>query len=246
VHRRSVSRLLGLGFSCAVLVSACGGDDGSVSVESTAGTPPTTVAASPTTASPATTSEGTTASPATTEGTATTAAAGNELPQFVNDFDRVCKTQVGFSGATAYTATPGVHPAVILEDAFEDDDLYIPYSPDLPAGWVVQEDSNFEDNSELAPTQLVVCIDRVAAAPTGTQCEFDSDGTKVSLELTNGTFDVRVYEAKSGKPVGTASLSTNQTECPSFVTFKKGDTQWFASLDADTVTNALKQYISSE
>jgi hypothetical protein len=237
-----VRRLVVVVFGLGLLASCGGGGDSGVSA--------TTAAAPPTTSTPSTTEEvipasSTTASaPTTSAAPATTAAASAELPAFMNEFDRVCKTQVGFSGATAYDGAPGTHPVALLEDAFEDDDLYIESSNQLPAGWTIEQDSDFADNSELAAVQLVACLDRTATAPTGTQCEFDNNGTKITLELTNATYELKVFGAVTGEAVGNTSITTTETECPFIAVFREGDTQHIASLSDDDLTNALKPYVT--
>lgn len=177
-----------------------------------------------------------------TAGSEATEAAA-ELPGFMSDFDRVCNTQVGYTGATSFVAAaPGVAPIVLLEE-YQDGGDYIESARQLPAGWTVEQDSNYEDNSELKAIQLVGCLEQLTATPNGTMCEFDSEGTKVNLELVDGTFELRVYAATTGEQVGAVPLEAKGTECPMFATFREGDTTYFNTIDDDQVINAIKTFV---
>lgn len=213
-----------LALSLAVLSGACGGGGGDDDVESGATT--------------------------TTEGEASetsTSLPGSDgkLPAFSQDFDRVCTTQTGYSGAKAYEPGPGPHTMMLFEDYRGEGD-YISSSNDFPEGWTIKEDSNFEDNSELAGIELIACSDRVKEAPTGKKCEFGKDGEeKATLELVNATYEVKVYSATTGKQVGeTATIEATEDECPFIATYKKGDTTFVDEPSDDEYINALKGIVA--
>ena len=187
----------------------------------------------------------TSASPTTVVAGATTTAPGDgKLPQFASEFERVCNTQVGFPGAHAYEGTPGVmHPVALFEDYRGEG--FLSTSRTLPAGWAVKEDTDYKNNSELAAVELVACSDRVKETPTGKQCEFDSDGKKVKLELVDATFELKIYTASTGKGVGTATtLEARSTDCPYIAAFKKGDTKFVTEPSDDDYINALKAAVA--
>jgi hypothetical protein len=173
----------------------------------------------------------------------TTTKATAELPDFANDFDRVCTTQVGFPGATSYEPVPGTHPMLFFEEY--DGKSWVNSSRTFPQGWAIKEDTNFKDNSDLKPVQLIACADRVKETPTGKQCEFDDKGTKTKLELVNSTYQLTVYTATTGKSVKTETLETKTTECPYFATFKKGDTTWVDTPSDDQYIAALKSVVAA-
>lgn len=172
----------------------------------------------------------------------TTTASGAELPQFATDFDRICKTGVAFPGASAYEGGPGVHPAVFLES--DDKKTYITTSRTFPDGWLVKEDTDFEDNSELAATQLVVCATRVAEAPTGKRCDFETDGKKSQLELVDTTYEVKVHKAIDGEVIHTATIEAKSTECPMFAYVKEDATTYENEPSDDDYINAVKAQIA--
>lgn len=168
---------------------------------------------------------------------------GPELPAFASDFDRLCTTQVGFAGATPLAAGPGPHPMVLFEET--DSGILITTSKTLPAGWLVVEDSNFDDNSDLAPTELVGCSQITAQTPNGVSCDLEDDEGKVTtLDLVDVTYELTVYEATTGAVVGTETLAAASTDCPTFVFIDDDQTQFFNSPDADAYTNAVKAYIT--
>ena len=180
--------------------------------------------------------------------TTTSAAAGGatETPAFLADLDRVCTTQVGFGGLTAYEQAPGVHPVALFED-FRGEDDFLETSRQLPAGWAVEQDADYEDASELEAIQLVACADRVAESPTGIRCEFDDkdDGAgKVELELVDATYELKVYAATTGELVHEARLEAKETDCPFIATFRKGDTTFVDQPSDDEYIAALKPVVA--
>lgn len=188
-------------------------------------------------------SAGTTATTSTTSTTvATSTTVNRELPAFASDFDRVCTTQVGFPGAASYEPGAGIHPVLFFEEA--DNGAYVTTSRSLPQGWAIEEDSNFQDNSELKAIQLIACSDRVKETPTGKKCEFDADGSTVTLELVDASYELKVYTATTGKQVHAAQLEAKTTECPFIATFKKGDTKYVSEPDDDAYVAALKPVVA--
>lgn len=166
-----------------------------------------------------------------------------DLPTFASDFDRVCTTQVGFAGATPLTEGPGPHPIILFQET--DSGILIESSVDLPAGWAIEEDSDFDDNSELAPTELIGCSQITVTEPNGVACDLeDDDGNVTTLNLVDVTYELTVYEATTGELVGTETIAAADTECPFFVFIEEGDTEYYNAPDADQYTNALKAYVT--
>lgn len=167
-------------------------------------------------------------------------AGDGELPDFLSDFDRVCTTQVGFDGAAAYDpAGPAPHPTVLFESFGADGDLVQSGRSSLPAGWLVEEDADFEDNAELAETELVACLQRTEETPNGTECEFDSDGDTVTLELVDTVSELTVYAASTGDEVLSTTLEAATTECPFFASFDPDDLRFFNEPSDDELIAAL-------
>jgi hypothetical protein len=178
-------------------------------------------------------------------GASTTAAkigGDGKLPAFSSEFDRVCTTQVGFPGAHAYEGAGAIHPVMLFEE-YRGESL-VASSRSLPDGWTIKEDTNFEDNSELAGVELIACSNLTKETPTGKHCEFEDDGTKVDLELVDTTFKLTVYTASTGKEVGTSTLEAKSTECPFIATFKKGDKKFLNQPSDDDYINALKAHVA--
>ena len=166
-----------------------------------------------------------------------------ELPTFASDFDRVCTTQVGFGGATPLSDGPGPHPVILLQET--DSGLLIESAAELPAGWAIETDTDFDDNSDLAPTELIGCSQIVAQQPNRVACDLEGDdGTITTLDLVDVTYELTVHEATTGALIGTETIEAADTECPFFVFIDEGDTQYFNAPDADQYTNALKTYVA--
>jgi len=230
-----VKRIAPIALSLLVILAGCGGDDDDDAAE-------------PSESSSDVSEEETDDTEAPEEETDDTEApeeqsGDGEVPQFSSDFNRLCTTQVGFEGAAEYTEGPGPHPAIIFEDV-DGEETYIESSGEFPEGWVIEQDSNFEDNSDLAPTELIVCAAHASTTPNGTDCELDNDGEAVSLELVDVTYELTVYSAKTGEQVGEpVQVEAASTDCPFVVAYEEGDTQYFNRLADDDLINALRPVI---
>jgi hypothetical protein len=211
-------------------LGACGGgggDDGDSATEARSGSTTTTASA---------------------EGGADDAE--TEVPKFLGDYERVCTTQVGFAGASAYEEAPGVHPVVLFEDYRGEG--FVQSSRSLPAGWAVTEDSDYEDTSDLAKAQLIACSDRTKETPTGKRCTFKGDKdakeakdrADVELELVDATYEHTVYEARTGEKKTTTTLEAHDADCPFIATFKTGDTTFVSQPSDDEYTAALKAIVT--
>lgn len=229
---------VGIGVLSMVVLAACGGDDDDGSVESDDADETTS------TVDDVATDEEDDDEPEDEPVDDDEPAEEAELPQFLDDFERVCSTGVGFAGATAYdAASPGPHPVVLFEPYGNDGNL-ITTSRTLPAGWTVDEDLDFEDNGELAGAELVACGERVVETENGTTCELDDDGEPVTLVLVDTTIEFRVFEAVSGTEVGVVSMESASTECPFFVSYDPDDPRYFNTPDDDEIINFLKPFVT--
>jgi hypothetical protein len=177
-------------------------------------------------------------------GATTTTAAEPEVdvPAFPGDFDRLCTTQVGFKGVAAYEGGPGPHPLMFFDD--HRGEGFVESAQQLPAGWKVEQDMNYEDNSDLQKTQLVACNDRVKEIPTGIVCDFEDDGEAIKLELVDSDYDLKVYAASTGELVHEAHLEARSKECPYVAAFQKGDKTFVNEPTEDQLINALKPVVT--
>jgi hypothetical protein len=228
---RSV-RLVLLGGALAMIVGACGGGEGDDDAS-----PAPSISATSTVEEPTTT-----AGESASDDSASGGSAAGEVPAFLDDFSRVCTTQVGFGGVDGYAAGAGPNPVVLFEE-YREDGNFLQTSRTLPAGWAVSEDANFDDASELAAARLVACADQVRATPNGASCDFDSDGQPITLALVDTVYELTVYEAATGQPVGQATLDAATTECPFIVTIQEGDTQYMNEPTDDQYINALRPFV---
>lgn len=228
IPRRSISA-----FAVALLVlSACGGGSDDAAEESGVG------------GGSADSGDGADGSTGEAGDSNEVTALADDLPQFLSDFDRVCTTETGFGGATPYSDGPGPHPFVLMQ---ESDAGYI-FERDLsdaPAGWNIQTDSDFDDNSEIVPTELIACSIRSGTAPTGIMCDLEGDdGSVTTLELVDVTFELKILEATTGAVVATDTIEAVDTECPFFVFVDEGDTQHFNTPTEDQYINAVKAFVA--
>lgn len=167
-----------------------------------------------------------------------------DLPQFASDFDQLCTTQVGFPGATAYDASaPGPHPVMLFTES--DGGLLVRSSSEL-GGWGVVEDSDFEDNSDLVPTELVACARVAAQKPTEISCDLEGDdGSTTTLRLVDQTFTLTVHEATTGATVGEATVEAVDTECPFFTFVDEGQTDYLNTPTEEQWIEALRPFVQT-
>lgn len=192
--------------------------------------------------SPTRESQGTAAKTTTTSTKDGTVSNKPEVPAFLGDLDRVCTTQVGFPGLSAYEAAPGLHPVALFEE-FRGKN-FVDSSRQLPQGWAVVQDANFKDTSDLEQTQLVACSDRVQEIPTGVICDLDDHGKNVKLELVDAIYDLKIYAATTGAVVLEQRLEAHTKECPYIATFQKGDTTFVDEPSDDDYIAALKPVVA--
>jgi hypothetical protein len=230
-------RLVGLVVVLVFAAVGCGGggDDAGVSADTT----PTVSKDGPTSAADTSASDD-----GTGTGGASDAPVG-ELPDFAQDFDRVCTSQVGYAGATAFDASGAApHPVVVFVEDDVNDGQYITSGATLPDGWQVVEDSNFEDNRDLATAQLVACANKASTTPNGTTCDFDNDGETLTLNLVDASYELVVYEAATGTEVGRTTVEAATTDCPFMVFVDEGQTDYVNTPTADALTVALKPFVA--
>ncbi len=167
-----------------------------------------------------------------------------DLPKFVSDFDRVCTTQVGFAGATPLSdGAAGPRPIAVFQET--DSGSLITTSFDLPAGWEIENDNDYDNNDEVAPIELVGCSTVTAQTPNGVSCDLEGDDDEViTLGLVDQSFELNVYEAVTGELLGTETIDAADADCPMFVFVDEGQTEYFNTPDADQYINALKAYVT--
>lgn len=89
--------------------------------------------------------------------------------------------------------------------------------------------------------QLIACLERSDVGRQVETCYFDN--TKVPMYAA--TYDVRVYEARTGEDVGATTLVDAELAiCPSTVLLKSGNARLFTEPSARQIDKALKDFTS--
>jgi hypothetical protein len=130
-------------------------------------------------------------------------------PPFEYLLDEACgDRRVAFTSAARYEG-PGPHPVVAYDDVVHQPEVDSQF-PQIPAEWRPQRP---------ALTQLIVCV-RMDVALTGrtpvTVCHAQElfSGFSSTLTFYRAEYQVDVYEARTGKMVGTTSLVAAEATCP--------------------------------
>jgi hypothetical protein len=164
-----------------------------------------------------------------------------ELPQFDAELSRVCETQIGFGGATALSNGPGPRPVILFR---ENNGIFIESSADLPAGWRIDADLDFDDNSELQPLEMIACSAITSQTPNGIACDLEGDdGSITTLALVDVTYELTVYEATSAEVIGTSVIEAASERCPTIVLVDQGQTDYLNTPSADQFIVALEPFV---
>jgi hypothetical protein len=173
-----------------------------------------------------------------------TAAVGSETPSFASDLARVCADGLGYPGLPAYRrGTEGVHPAVLMNKGDNIWSQNTPLQGDYPRGWIL----GYTDN--VKKTELVVCYERIGAAPAGKTCAMKDDKTNEQFTITmyNTTYRLRVLEARSGKTVYDHRGKATSTTCPMLTFSSEGEdrTKYFTEARPADYRGLIKRFIAS-
>ena len=147
-----------------------------------------------------------------TENIVTTAAIEKKL--FPRDFADVC-TALPIKTAKAYDKKAGNTSHTYLFYRENAQSQYMQRSMTLPKDWEV-------DWQNAADTQLVACVNAVKGEKKDS-CEFTIDGQGYTLELYDADYEVKLYEAQTGKLVTETVLKLQAQKCPKYQMFNKGE-----------------------
>ncbi|MFJ7279923.1 hypothetical protein [Kitasatospora sp. NPDC098663] len=88
--------------------------------------------------------------------------------------------------------------------------------------------------------QLIACLGSPDEGEFLTDCKFTSD----TLKLYRGTYEVTVYEARTGKKVGTEQLlGSAKPSCPSMVYLKKDVSKLHSEPEFADYQQVLRKYV---
>lgn len=161
------------------------------------------------------------------------------VPVQAADFVGVC------SGATESRASDYAssdeHKLVYFETL--EDDL-LEQSSRMPTDWTVQ---NFEDLDAFAAVDLVACAERTGATKVKTCDDYDIDetGERGTVNWHTATYDLRVFEAKTGSELASTTIRAGDKDCPMFVTFDEGELEIdeFAVPSDSELTKFLRPFV---
>ncbi|GAA2666462.1 hypothetical protein [Streptomyces lunalinharesii] len=90
--------------------------------------------------------------------------------------------------------------------------------------------------------QLIACLDSPDEGEFLTDCKFTSD----SIKLYRGVYDVTVYEARTGKKLGSEHLlGSRQPNCPGLVYLKRGTDQLHTQPEFADYQSVLRKYVDN-
>jgi hypothetical protein len=173
--------------------------------------------------------------------TSTPAPPPTDRPLMSFDFEPVCRRGT-VKKATAYEPMPGrVHPILVFKrDRLEDNSYYEvpPTTLKLPVPWMV------DYGSDYTKVELVACLTRTGGDFVST-CDYKDDDSEETflLNVYNSTYEVKIYAARSGKEIGTATVEAIVDDCPMLYIFSEKEEDYFAWPASGTLESALRPYV---
>ena len=134
------------------------------------------------------------------------------------------------------------HPVHVVietpEEAGEDDASY------GALGWRNVGPDDVRTILRPESVQLVACLDWVAGGDEIGRCDFEDHA---SVPVRSATYDLTVYEARTGDEVGTDRIEdAHSTQCPNTWIFQGDDVTIFAAPTAQQLDAALEPFIDAD
>jgi hypothetical protein len=175
-------------------------------------------------------------------GEATPTVEPTERPLMSFDFEDVCRRGT-VEKAPAYEPEAGsgkIHPLVVFKRDPDNDSFFhmSPTSLELPIPWMV------DTGEDHGVVELVVCIDGVDNS-LADDCAYEDDetGEEYMLHIYNTTYQVTVYEAKTGEEVGSTTVEATFDDCPMLHMFSDQEEDSYAYPPAGPLEEFLQQYV---
>jgi hypothetical protein len=175
-------------------------------------------------------------------GEATPTAEPTERPLMSFDFEDVCRRGT-VEKAPVYEPEAGagkIHPLVAFKRTPDNDSFYhmSPSSLELPIPWMV------DSGEDHGTVELVVCLDGIDSS-LADDCGYEDDESddEYILHIYNTTYQVTVYEAKTGKEVGSTTVEAAFDECPMFHMFSDREEVSYAYPPVGPLEDFLQQYV---
>ncbi|GAA4526616.1 hypothetical protein [Amycolatopsis samaneae] len=154
-----------------------------------------------------------------------------DTPARVSDLKTGCSSRY-FPQNDAYTGT-GPHPIGVFLTDDADFTTIASMGGDVPPPW---------DDIRLnaRQVQVIACLDKPEDGPYLKECAFKSD----TLKLYQGVYDVTVYEAKTGKKLGTEQIrGSEKPSCPGMTFTKRGASSIHTEPDTAAYRALLGRYV---
>ncbi|MCC7289181.1 hypothetical protein IT414_02200 [bacterium] len=151
------------------------------------------------------------------------------------DYSALCN-RTTISNSAGFGAKP--HKAIFFQSSAVSEDDY------------TQSVLSFADKTweattkDLASIQLVGCLKRTNPVKAK-QCSFTSSGKQVNINYYSVTYQLSVFEAKTGKSRVSGTISGTADKCPSSVLYNPSDPKVFANPDSKAVEDAIKELMNS-
>lgn len=154
-----------------------------------------------------------------------------------DDYNVVCTGSAISNAATYSTAAP--RPIALFEKGsggnvdtsnFETSSIFL-------------DNTTTPDYTQPQKIQLVGCLSRNGNGSTVKTCNLqDSNNKTVSLKIMNAPYTLDIYVAKTGKKLGSSTISQTDTSCPFFAAYDPSNPVYYATPDDNAVKVAVQTY----
>lgn len=152
----------------------------------------------------------------------------------LSDYNKVCTNGYKVSNATAYE--PGKPSKVVIVYNTKNSENYYYNITPSKTSWAV-------DYESPSTAQLVACMNFSDSIDANKNCDYTTNGEKVSIQLYHSKYRVELYEAKTYKKIGSTTITTSGNECPSYVSYDKNNPKVYQKPIAEDLEGFLTTYV---
>lgn len=154
-----------------------------------------------------------------------------------DDLANVCTGNV-ISNAPSMTEVPRV--IAVFEETTKGTSEY------ATADYYITDKSWVSENRLFNKINLVGCMTHKSESFTGKSCQVTNDmGKTAEMKLYTTEYQLKIYQAQSGKVLGGYTIKSPDTSCPEDVYYSENDSRVFTVPDTLKLNQSIRPYISS-
>lgn len=153
------------------------------------------------------------------------------------DFSNVCSGSV-IANAVSISNTPRV--ISLFEETSTGSGEF------ADADYFVSDKSWVSDGSNYDKISLVGCMYHKSESYTGITCKVTTDsGNVIDMKLYSTDYQLKIYQAQSGKVLGSYTLQNPDKTCPLDAYYSKDSTKIFISPESSKLNQSIRPFIKT-